>query len=241
MHRRSNAAGTFARGRERILAVDDERQMLLHLRNTLREAGYTPIVAGNPKDMEYLIETENPHLVLLNPASAGSDRIRVMARIRQFTDAPVIFMSEHADDENAALAFEMGADDYIVKPFSSAELVARIKAALRRQSAPERTQGPEPYLLGDLMIDYAERRVTLAGQPVQLTFTEYELLSDLSLNAGRVLSHDQLLRRVWGPGYSGDSQPVRTFVKSLRNKLRDDARNPTYIFTEPRVGYRMAK
>ena len=230
-----------ARGRERILAVDDERQMLLHLRNTLREAGYTPLVAGNPKDMEDLIETENPHLVLLNPASAGSDRIRVMARIRQFTDAPVIFMSEHADDENAALAFEMGADDYIVKPFSSAELVARIKAALRRQSAPERTQGPEPYLLGDLMIDYAERRVTLAGQPVQLTFTEYELLSDLSLNAGRVLSHDQLLRRVWGPGYSGDSQPVRTFVKSLRNKLRDDARNPTYIFTEPRVGYRMAK
>ena len=91
------------------------------------------------------------------------------------------------------------------------------------------------------MIDYAERRVTLAGQPVQLTATEYGLLADLSVNAGRVLSHDQLLRRVWGPNYSGDSQPVRTFVKNLRNKLGDDARNPTYIFTEPRVGYRMAK
>ena len=230
-----------ARGGERILAVDDEPHTLLHLRNTLREAGYTPIVTGSPKEIGRHIETDNPRLVLLNPASAGASGMELMERIREFTGAPVIFMSEDADDAEAALAFEMGADDYIAKPFSPVELLARIKIALRRQSSPERAQGPKLYLLGDLMIDYAERRVTVAGRPVQLTATEYELLSDLSLNAGRVLSHNQLLRRVWGPNYSGDSQPVRTFVKNLRNKLGDDARNPTYIFTEPRIGYRMAK
>ena len=230
-----------ARGGERILAVDGEPHTLLHLRNTLREAGYTPIAAANPKEMERHIETDNPRLVLLTPASTGTSGMELVERIREFTDAPVIFMSEDADDEDAALAFEMGADDYIAKPFSPVELLARIRTALRRKQAPERTHGPEPYLLDDLMIDYAERRVTVAGRPVQLTATEYELLSDLSLNAGRVLTHDQLLRRVWGPNYSGDSQPVRTFVKNLRNKLGDDARKPTYIFTEPRIGYRMAK
>ena len=113
--------GQTAGGQERILAVDDEPQMLLHLRNTLREAGYTPIVTGNPKEIEGLIESDNPHLVLLNPALAGPDRIGVMASIRQFTDAPVIFLSGPADDEDVALALETGADDYIVKPFSPVE------------------------------------------------------------------------------------------------------------------------
>ena len=236
-----DATERTARGRERILVVDNEPHILLHLRNTLRDTGYTPTVTSNPKEMERLIETENPHLILLDLAPSGVGGIEMMERIRGFTDAPVILMSERADHEDAALALEMGADDYIVKPFSPVELVARIKTALRRQSTPDRARSPGPYLLGDLMIDYAERLVTVAGRPVQLTSTEYELLSDLSLNAGRVLTHDQLLQRVWGPGYSGDSQPVRTFVKNLRNKLGDDARNPTYIFTEPRIGYRMAK
>ncbi len=229
------------RGRERILVVDDEPNMLLHLRNTLREAGYTPIVAGNPKEAERLIETDKPHLVLLDPALASAGGRGLMDDIREFTNAPVIFMSGQADDENIAWAFDMGVEDYILKPFSPTELVARIKAALRRQSALERTQAHETYLAGDLMIDYSERLVTVAGQPVQLTSTEYDLLSYLSTNTGRVLTNDQLLREVWGPGYEGDSQPVRTFVKNLRRKLGDDARNPAYIFTEPRVGYRMAK
>ena len=229
-----------AGGQERILALDDEPRSQLHLRNTLREAGYTPMVTGNPDDLERLMETGNPDLVLLNPAAADGGA-NAMERIREFTGAPVIFMSARADDDEVARSFAMGADDYIVKPFSQAELVARIKAALRRQWVPKETQSPGPYMLADLVIDYEERRVTVAGQPVYLTDTEYRLLSDLSINSGRVLSHDQLLHRVWGPNYSGESQPVRTFVKNLRNKLGDDARNPTYIFTEPRVGYRMAK
>ena len=228
-------------GRTHILLVDDEQHMLLHLRNTLRGAGYTPIVTGNPKEAERLIETDKPRLVLLNPALDGAGGIEMMDGIRELTDAPVIFMSEQTSDEDVARALDLGADDYILKPFSPTELVARIKAALRRQSAPERTREREPYLVGDLKIDYSERRVTVAGRPVKLTSTEYRLLFDLSTNAGRVLSHDQLLRRVWGPGYEGDTQPVRTYVKNLRRKLGDDPKNPTYIFTEPRVGYRMAK
>ncbi len=233
--------------RTRILVLDDEPHILLHLRNTLREAGYASMVTDNPKEAHRLIETDRPHLVLLNPTLADpvseywTGEIELMDDIREFTDAPVIFMSGQASDEDIARAFDVGADDYILKPFSPTELVARIRAALRRQSAQEPTQAREPYLLGDLMIDYQEGRVTLAGRPVQLTSTEYKLLSDLSANAGRVLSHDQLLRRVWGPGYEGDTQPVRTFVKNLRRKLGDDPRNPAYIFTEPRVGYRMAK
>ncbi len=234
-------SGSAARERTRILAVDDEMQVLLHIRNTLSQAGYAPIVTVNPNEVTHLIETENPHLILLDLMLPGTDGIELMQRILGITDAPVIFVSGYDEDRDVERAFQAGADDYIVKPFSSNELVARIEAALRRTSEPRRRAVQEPYLLGDLVIDYDARRVTVAGQPVQLTSTEYKLLSDLSSNAGRVLSHDQLLRRVWGQNYLGDAQAVRTFVKNLRNKLGDDARNPTYIFTEPRVGYRMAK
>ena len=138
-------------------------------------------------------------------------------------------------------AFDMGAADYMVKPFSPTELAARITAAVCRRETAARAELPEPYLLGDLTIDYAERRVTVAGRPVQLTATEYDVLLELSVNAGRGLTHDHLLQRVWGPENSGESGLVRTVVKRLRRKLGDDANSPIYIFTEPRVGYRMAK
>ena len=229
------------RGRARILAVDDEPQILRHVRNTLSEAGYTPIVTSNPDEVESLIEMEKPHLVLLDMILPGSDGIELMKRIRENTDVPVIFLAGHGGDQIVAQAFEAGADDYMVKPFSPTELAARIEAVLRRQAASDRTKARKPYVLGDLKIDYAERRVTTADHPVQLTATEYKLLFELSINAGLVLTHDQLLRRVWGRDYSADSLLLRSFVKKLRRKLGDDAASPTYIFTEPRVGYRMAK
>ena len=131
-----------------------------------------------------------------------------------------------------------GAADYVVKPFSQVELAARIRAALRRRDAP----GPsQPYVLGDLTINYDERRVSVAGRPVQLTAIEYRTLAELSVNAGRVLTYEHLLRRVWGLDSDADVRPMRTAVSSLRRKLGDDAENPTYIFTELRVGYRMPK
>ncbi len=131
--------------------------------------------------------------------------------------------------------------DYVVKPFSPSELAARIRATIRQRAGLSPAAQPQPYALEDLAIDYAERRVTVAGHPVELTATEYAVLYELSPNAGMALTHHQLVVRVWGVGRSGDSGLVRTIVRRLRHKLGDDAENPRYIFTEPRVGYRMAR
>ena len=217
------------RERTRILVVDDDPQTLRYVRDALAKAGYAPIVTGDP------------HLVLLDLILPGTDGIELMRDVLNMADVPVIFLSAYGQDEIIARAFEKGADDYVVKPFSPTELVARIKAALRKREAPEWAEPSEPFVFGDLTVDYTERRVTLAGRPVQLTAIEYGLLFELSANAGRVMTYDRLLQRVWGLRGSGDSRRVRTAAKQLRRKLGDDANNPKYILTEPRVGYRMAK
>ena len=229
------------RERTRILAVDDDPQTLRHVRDALTKAGYVPVVTGDPEEALSLVEANDPHLVLLDLMLPGTDGIELMRGILDMADVPVIFLSAYGQEETIARAFENGADDYVVKPFSPTELVARIKAALRKREAPEWAEPSEPYVLEELTIDYAERRVTLAGRPVQLTAIEYGLLFELSANAGRVLTYDRLLQRVWGLRRSGDSRRVRTAAKQLRRKLGDDANNPTYILNEPRVGYRMAK
>ena len=229
------------RERERILAVDDDPQTLRHVRDALTNAGYAPVLTGDPEEALSLVEANDPHLVLLDLMLPGTDGIELMRGILDMADVPVIFLSAYGQEETIARAFENGADDYVVKPFSPMELVARIKAALRKREAPEWAEPSEPYVLGELAIDYAERRVTLAGRPVQLTAIEYGLLFELSANAGRVMTYDRLLRRAWGLRRSGDSRRVRTAAKQLRRKLGDDANNPTYILNEPRVGYRMAK
>ncbi len=230
-----------SREQARILAVDDDPQALRYVRDALARAGYSPIVTGDPQDVPRLMEEEKPALVLLDLMLPGSDGIDLMKDILATADVPVIFLSVYGQEEVIARAFDMGAADYVVKPFSPTELAARIRAALRKRASPEWAEPPGPYSLGDLSIDYAERRVTLAGRPVQVTATEYELLYRLSAAAGRVLTHDQLLQAVWGPERTGEPWLVRNVVKRLRRKLRDDADNPTYVFTEPRVGYRMAK
>ena len=229
------------RERTRILAVDDDPQTLRHVRDALTNAGYAPVVTGDPQETMSLVEANDPHLVLLDLMLPGTDGIELMRGILDMADVPVIFLSVYGQEETIARAFENGADDYVVKPFSPMELVARIKAALRKREAPEWAEPSEPFVLGELTIDYAERRVTLAGRPVQLTAIEYGLIFELSVNAGRVLTYDRLLRRVWGLRSSGDSRRVRTAAKQLRRKLGDDANNPTYILNEPRVGYRMPK
>ena len=234
------ASGAQRMGREqvRVLAVDDDPQALRYLHETLTKAGYAAMVTGDPGEALSFMEANAPHLVLLDLMLPGTDGIELMKDILGAGDVPVIFVSAYGRDELIARAFDMGAVDYIVKPFSPTELAARIRAALRKRAASEPS---EPYVLGDLTIDYAERRVTLAGRPVQLTAIEYGLLFELSANAGRVMTYDRLLRRVWGLRRSGDSRRVRTAAKQLRRKLGDDANNPTYILNEPRVGYRMEK
>ena len=165
-----------------ILVVDDDPETLRHLRNTLAEAGYAPLVTGDPGAVARLIQTEKPQLVLLDLMLPGTDGIELMQTVPELADLPVIFISGYGRDETIARALEAGADDYVVKPFSPTELTARIRAALRRRS------NPVPFVLGDLAIDYDRRRVSVAGRPVTLTPTEYELLRVLAQGAGRVLS-----------------------------------------------------
>ena len=227
--------------RARILAVEDEPQMLRHIKSTLSEAGFAPLVTGDPRDVKALIDTERPHLILLDLTLPGTDGFSLMKSISDITDAPVIFVSGRSEERIIERAFEMGAADYVVKPFSPTELVARTRAALRKREASSQRQPTEPYETGDLKINYEERLVTVAGQSVQLTATEYRLLVELSANAGRVMTYDQLLERVWGFDYSGNPRLVQAFVKTLRRKLGDDTKSPSYIFTEFRVGYRMPR
>ena len=223
--------------RLRILAVDDDPNDLRYVRDTLAKSGYDPVVTGDPQEALRLVADERPELVLLDLMLPGTDGIELMKDILDVADVPVIFLSAYGREELVARAFDTGAADYVVKPFSPTELAARIRASLRRRAV---TDPSEPYVLGDLTIDYAGRRVTLAGQPVHLTPTEYRVLAELSANAGRLVTYERLLDRVWEKRESdGDVRPIRTIVRRLRRKLDDDADNPIYIFTEPRVGYRM--
>ena len=236
--RSARRAAAEAGERVRVLAVDDDPQALRYVRDALAGAGYTPVVTGDPGEALRLVAEEKPDLVLLDLMLPGTDGIELMKDILGAGDVPVIFVSAYGRDELIARAFDMGAVDYVVKPFSPTELAARIRAALRKRAASEPSA---PYVLGDLSIDYAGRRVTLAGRPLPLIAMEYRLLAELSANAGRLLTYEHLLQRVWGQRGSGDVRPMRTIVSKLRRKLGDDPDNPTYIFTEPRVGYRMPR
>ena len=224
------------RQRPVVLVVDDDPQVLGYIRGVLKDAGFSPLVTSNPKKVPDLIRTHQPDLVLLDLLLPRTDGIELMQNVLELTDQPVIFLSAYGRDETIAKALEIGAVDYIVKPFSPTELVARIRAALRKSGLL-----PQTYQLGDLVINYEERRVILDGCAVRLTATEFDLLRVLSANASRVVPYEKLLREVWRSPDSDNTLRVRAFVRKLRSKLGDDADNPTYIFTEPRVGYRMPR
>ncbi len=213
----------------KILAVDDEIQVLRLLRSILEDYGCTMFGTGSPDEMMHLLEMEQPHLVLMDLMLPGTSGFELMGRVREVSDVPIIFLSANDQEENVVKALDMGADDYIVKPFSSTELVARVEAAFRKRGPAGTSRPRQPYSLGDLTIDYADRTVTVSGCRVQLSATEYKLLFELSISAGRVLTHDQILQRVWGPGYAGDAPVLRATVRNLRRKLEDDANDPSYI------------
>ena len=219
----------------RILVVDDDPQTLRYVRDILADAGYAALVTGEHADLAHIIRTRRPRLVLLDLMLAGTDGIRLMKHVPELCDLPVIFMSGYGRDETVARAFEAGAEDYIVKPFSPTELTARVGAALRRRA------DPNPFMVGELAVDYEYRRVSVAGREIELTATEYNLLRVLCANAGRVATYDTLLRQVWGRRGLADTRLVRAVVKRLRRKLGDEAARPVYILNERCVGYRMAR
>ncbi len=226
---------TDGRERPRILVVDDDPHTLRFVRDALRTGGYAALVTGDPSEVACLIQSRKPALVLLDLMLPDTDGIELMEHVPELADLPVIFISAYRRDETIAKALELGAADYIVKPFSPTELVARVRAALSRRAESK------PFVSGELRIHYDRREVTVAGRPVALTATQYELLRVLSLNAGRVVEQDVLLRRIWGLRPGQTSEAVRTCVKKLRKKLGDNGANPTYIFNQRGVGYRVAR
>ena len=223
-------------GRTRVLVVDDDPQTIKYVRDALVAPGYSTLSTVDPQEVSRLLKTHKPHLVLLDLLMPGTDGIELMEEVPELGDVPVIFISAYGRDETIARALGAGAADYIVKPFSPTELVARIDAALRRWGGLS-----DSFVLGELAIHYGERRVTVGNRPVKLTAKEFELLRALTVNAGQVSTYEFLLRRVWSGKDSADPRLVRTYVKRLRRKLGDDASNPSYIINQRQVGYRMAR
>lgn len=222
--------------RPRILAVDDDPHALRYVSETLTRNGYEPILTANPEEVARLVREEHPQLVLLDLMLPGTDGIELMHNLHRGEEIPVIFLSAYGQEELIVRALDEGASDYLIKPFSPSELAARIRAALRKR---EPTESSQPYVYGELTVDFAARQVSLADNPLRLTSIEYRTLAELAVNAGRVVTYERLLQRVWGVDPDSDIRPMRTAVSSIRGKLGEDAEHPIYIFTEPRVGYRM--
>jgi two-component system KDP operon response regulator KdpE len=223
-----------------MIAVEDSRVAAI-IRRTLSALDYSTIPVFDLGEIDRILLNERPQLVLLDLPASEVEGLRLTNRLTDEYGVPVIVLSDKGDGESVVRALECGADDYVVKPFSSTELVARIKSSLRKRAVASSPGGPANYSLRDVAINFSARTLTVSGLLVQLTATEYKLLHELSSSAGRILTQDELLHRVWGPEYSGEPQLLRSYIKSLRQKLGDKARDPSYIFTEHGIGYRMAK
>ena len=219
-----------------ILVVDDEPQIRRALRTSLEAHGYQVRTASNGTEAIEVAAEAAPDLVFLDLGLPDLHGTRVIERVRSFSDVPVIVISVRDRQTDKVDALDAGADDYVTKPFAMEELLARLRAALRRTHAEE----PAPAVLqfGDVVVDLGRRLVEVAGERVHLTKTEWALLEALATNPGKLLTHQWLLRRVWGPGYAEESHYLRVYVRALRRKLGDEATAPKLILTEPGVGYR---
>ncbi len=228
---------------KRILVVDDEPPIQRILRRNLTVSGYEVLIAENGAQAVELARAHQPDLILLDLWLPGEiDGIGVCAQMRQWTQVPIIVLSARTDEKQKVLALDMGADDYLTKPFNNDELLARVRACLRRAaniSEREKTQQPEILTSEDsyLSVNIARRQVRVGSQEVKLTPTEFELLLQLMLHAGKVLTHRTLLRAVWGPEYGEEADYLRVYVRQLRLKIEVEPSRPRYILTEPGVGY----
>lgn len=220
-----------------VLIVDDEPQILRSLRASLGAAGYAVAEAGTAADAVAAAALRPPDAVILDLRLPDGDGIEVCRRLREWTAVPVIVVSAIGDEAEKIAALDAGADDYVTKPYAVGELLARLRAAMRRAAAPP---GEEPRVVfGDVTVDLALREVRRAGEPVHLTPHEYGLLAELARHPDRVLTHQMLLRAAWGPGYQSETGYLRAYVRTLRRKLEPDPARPRHILTETGVGYRL--
>ncbi len=222
-----------------ILIVDDEAQIRKFLRIALEANGFSVREAATGGQGVAHAATDTPDLVILDLGLPDLDGKEVIGRVREWSAVPILILSVRQAEAEKVAALDAGANDYVVKPFGIAELLARVRALLRTGGAYGTKDEPATITVGDLTVDLARREVHLGVEPVKLTRKEFELLSVLARNAGRILTHGQLLREVWGKAHENDTQYLRVFVSQLRRKLNDDPAHPRFILNEPGVGYRM--
>lgn len=220
----------------RVLIVDDEVAIQRFLRVALNGEGFVVQVAGTGKDALVTVAQERPDLVLLDLGLPDMDGVEVTTRLREWSQVPVIILSVREQESDKIAALDAGADDYLTKPFGVGELLARIRTVMRRQGV---SLSEPVFVIGGLKVDLANRLVMVDGREVQLTPTEYDLLRALVVPAGKVLTNHQLLRQVWGEGYT-DMHILRVNISNLRRKIEPDPSRPTYIHTESGVGYRLS-
>ena len=225
---------------EKILIVDDAPRVVRLVTEVLKAVGYQVIAAANGEPAIGMVALEQPDLVLLDILLPGGlDGYETCRRIREFSDIPVIMLTAKAQERDVLEGFDVGADDYLTKPFNAKELVARVRAVLRRTKRPEEAISTA-QACGELEIDFSRRTVTVRGKKQSLTRTEYELLRHLALNANRVMLHQDLLTAVWGSEYRNDVDYLRAYIRYLRRKLEADPSNPKHILTSQGVGYMLA-
>jgi two-component system KDP operon response regulator KdpE len=220
----------------RVLVVDDEPQIRRAMRTSLEAHGYEVRTVGTGGEAVVSAAEDGPELLLLDLGLPDLDGTEVIRRVRSFSEVPIIVLSVRDRQADKVAALDAGADDYVTKPFGVEEVLARLRAALRRSHGGD--PAPPVVRSGHLEVDLGRRLVTLAGEPIHLTKTEYALLEAFVTNPGKLLTHQWLLRTVWGPGYSEESHYLRVYVRALRRKLGDEASAPRLILTEPGVGYR---
>jgi DNA-binding response OmpR family regulator len=223
-----------------VLVVDDDVRMLRMMKRMLELEGFDTLIANSGESALKVFEKESPDLVLLDIMMPDMNGYIVCKHIREFSQVPIIMVTAMGDDKEKVEGLDIGADDYVTKPFSASELAARVRAVLRRIGPQEEPPGAI-FQYKDLVIDFTSRRVTVNGSELILTSTEYRLLSYISRNAGRVVTPDQLLDKVWGEEYIGAPHLLQVNIARLRKKLGDDAKHPTYILTRPGIGYIMSK
>ncbi len=222
-----------------ILVIDDEAQIRKFLRIALEGNGFSVRDAATGGQGIAHAATDTPDLVILDLGLPDLDGKEVIRRVREWSAVPILILSVRQAEAEKVAALDAGANDYVVKPFGIAELLARVRALLRKGDAHGAKNEPATITVGDLTVDLARHEVHLGVEPVKLTRKEFELLSVLARNAGRILTHGQLLREVWGKAHENDTQYLRVFVSQLRRKLNDDPAQPRFILNEPGVGYRM--
>lgn len=222
--------------RLRVLVVDDERAIRHFLNAALTAHGYAVFEAATGEEALAAVIAQRPDLIILDLGLPDIDGVEVTRRLREWSRLPIIILSVREQEEDKIEALDAGADDYLTKPFGIGELLARMRAAQRRAAQP---QSMPTFQVGDLVVDLARRRVALGGNEVALTPTEYDLLRVLVQNAGKVLTHNYLLRQVWGSGYEDALHLLQVNISNLRRKIEPTPSRPRYIVTEPGVGYRL--